>query len=250
MTEMALQNSSGIPTLLAALGQTEQALAEAGPVADRIEAGGDMSWLTPRALNLRLLVETGTPQQASDPEPLLAAARRIGLPDLMAETFTAAARLLLAQGNPGQARALLAELDENAAVRAEVVHQEVFPELVRLALALGDTPLARRFVGTVEPRTPMTRHAFASARAQLAEAAGAHAEAALLYADAAERWQRFGNVPEHAYALLGQGRCLRALGDPAAEQPLVDARELFAAMGYRPALTATDALLAPSAAAL
>ena len=51
--------------------------------------------------------------------------------------------------------------------------------------------------------------------------------------------KQFGNVPERAYALLGQGRCLLALGDPAAEQPLREAAELFSSMGYRPALAET-----------
>ena len=40
------------------------------------------------------------------------------------------------------------------------------------------------------------------------------AEAAGLYAGAAERWREFGNVPERAYALLGQGRSLAALDLP------------------------------------
>ena len=44
--------------------------------------------------------------------------------------------------------------------------------------------------------------------------AGDHADAAALYGEAAARWQQFGNVPEHAYALLGQGRCLLALDRP------------------------------------
>ena len=64
-----------------------------------------------------------------------------------------------------------------------------------------------------------------------------------LYAEAAERWRAFGNVPERAYALLGQGRCLAALGDPEAEGPLREAHELFASMGYKPALAETEALL-------
>ena len=36
-----------------------------------------------------------------------------------------------------------------------------------------------------------------------------------------------------AYALLGRGRCLTALGNPAAEAALQEARSLFAAMGAR-----------------
>ena len=50
-------------------------------------------------------------------------------------------------------------------------------------------------------------------------------------------------MPERAHALLGQGRCLHALGDRAAEQPLAEAKELFAAMGYEPALAEAQALL-------
>lgn len=58
-----------------------------------------------------------------------------------------------------------------------------------------------------------------------------------------------GTVPEQAYALLGQGRCLVALEDPAAEEPLRQAAELFSSMGYRPALAETNALLEQTTAA-
>ncbi|MDQ3857275.1 MAG: hypothetical protein M3327_02335 [Actinomycetota bacterium] len=76
-----------------------------------------------------------------------------------------------------------------------------------------------------------------------------HAEAAALYAHAADRWEEFGTVPEHAYALLGQGRCLAALGKPEAEAPLRRAHGLFAAMGYGPALAEAEVLLGESEAA-
>jgi hypothetical protein len=49
-------------------------------------------------------------------------------------------------------------------------------------------------------------------------------------------------------ALLGQGRCLRALGDASAEVPLAEARDLFASMGYKPALAETEKLLAETVA--
>jgi hypothetical protein len=73
--------------------------------------------------------------------------------------------------------------------------------------------------------------------------------AADCHAEAATRWQQFGNVPERAHALLGHGRCLRALGRLGAEQPLREARDLFAAMGYKPPLAETDALLEQAVAA-
>ena len=123
------------------------------------------------------------------------------------------------------------------------------PELTRCALAVGDPALARRLVDGVEPLTPIHEHALCAARAQLAEAAGEHAQAATLYAEAAERWHEFGNVPERAYALLGHGRCLRSLGRPGATVPLATARELFDSLGYKPALAETEALLAEDEAA-
>ena len=70
-----------------------------------------------------------------------------------------------------------------------------------------------------------------------------------LYAEAAERWHGFGNVRERAYALLGQGRSLVGPGKREAEAPLNQARELFALMGYKPALLETEALLGSADAA-
>jgi hypothetical protein len=101
----------------------------------------------------------------------------------------------------------------------------------------------------VEPRTPLSAHTVTACRAQLAEAAGSQAEAAALYAESARSWHEFGDVPERAYALLGHGRCLVALGKPEAEEPLREARELFASMGYKPALAETDELLSHGEAA-
>ena len=115
--------------------------------------------------------------------------------------------------------------------------------VVRTALRLGDRPLSERLVDALEPRYPLDEHALCASRAQLAEHAGELEEAAALYAEAAGRWLEFGHVPERAYALLGQGRCLRALGRPGAEEPLLEARELFASMGYVPALGEVDGLL-------
>jgi hypothetical protein len=120
---------------------------------------------------------------------------------------------------------------------------------VRCALALRDAKLAVRLTQGLEPRTPLYEHALCAARAALAEAAGEHAGAAATYAEAATRWQQFGNVPERAYALVGQGRCLAALGKREAKEPLREAQALFASMGYKPALAETQGLLDESEAA-
>lgn len=83
-----------------------------------------------------------------------------------------------------------------------------------------------------------------SCRALLAEADGEFGEAAGLFADATERWEAFGGVLEQAYALLGQGRSLVALGAPDADQPLRQARALFDEMGARPRVDECDTLIA------
>ena len=88
-------------------------------------------------------------------------------------------------------------------------------------------------------------HTGVTCRAPLAEARGEHETAAAGFADAAARWHGFGVPYEEGHALLGQGRCLVALGRaPEAAAPLAAAREIFARLGAKPALTETDAALA------
>ena len=243
MTEVALHLHDNRLSLLAELGQTEQVLAEVGPLADRLEAAGDIDHILMRALQLRLLAESGTPEQAPAPDTLGNSARDTALPAFIATAFGAAAQLLSAQRRPEHARALLRELDEFPALHADIDYASLLPSLLRVALALDDPALAQRLATGIASVTPIHERALASAQAQLAEAAHQHADAAQLYVQAAERWQQFGNVPERAYALLGQGRCLTALGEPAADAPLREARELFNSMGYKPARAESEALL-------
>jgi tetratricopeptide (TPR) repeat protein len=250
ITELALGQRASSLTALADLGGTEQALAEAGPLADRLQDAGDISYVSPRVLQLRLYAERGTPETAPAPDELVAAAREIGLPHVVALVFTAAAQLLLARRRPEQAQVLLHELRELESIRADPDYALVLPSLLRVALALDDPSLARRLTTGVEPVTAVSANALASARAQLAEASCQYADAAQLYHEAAERWHQFGNVPERAYALLGHGRCLRALDKPEAEESLRQAKELFTALGYEPAVAETEALLGGSEAAI
>ena len=116
--------------------------------------------------------------------------------------------------------------------------------MVRTALALGDRELAERLAAGVEPPLPYADHAGVAVNAALAEARGDLQAAADGYADAADRWQRFGVVPEQAFALLGQGRCLIALGRTVRATPVLQqAREIFAGLKAAPALVETDTLL-------
>jgi tetratricopeptide (TPR) repeat protein len=247
--EFALNTRAASLYTLAELGQTQEALDAIGPLADRIQAAGDIAFTDWRGLQLQLLAECGASDHAPDPEELVTAARDIGLRPVIAPALAAAAQLLLAQRQPEQAKALLRELDELDPTQADLAGASQLPSLLRVVLALEDVPLAQRFATGINPVAPLDEHVLATSRAQLAEATGEHADAARLYHEAVERWHQFGNVPERAYALLGQGRCLAALGQADAEQPLREARELFASMGYKPALAETEALLGETEAA-
>jgi hypothetical protein len=250
IVEVALWIAARSLTLLAACGQPERALAEAESLAARAEAAGDVPTLAEaRSVQLRLLAESGEQERApAAGERLAAAAGETGAAQLLALGFAAASRLLLAQGDREQATGLLCELEQAHGTRGEPYYASLLPELVRCALALKEAKLAGKLVEGVEARTPLHEHALRAARAQLAEHAGDHTKAATLYAEAATGWQEFGNVPERAYALLGQGRCLLTLDDAGAEVSLAEARDLFASMGYKPALAETEALLAEAAA--
>ncbi len=249
ITDDAAWIAAGRTTRLAESGDVRGALREAAPLAERLRAEAHLAFAEVRALQVQLHVESGTPEECPDPAEPVAKARESGVLELVLYAFAAAAQLLLAQSRREEARALLDELEHVSNARSTNTYCAALPRLVRTALALADRDLAARLVAGIEPKTPLAEHALAACRAQLAEAAGDPSAAAETYAEAAERWRVFGNVRERAYALLGQGRCLAALGGSHAEAPLREARELFASMGYKPALAETEALLADCEAA-
>ena len=119
------------------------------------------------------------------------------------------------------------------------------PEGVRIALALDNVSLAKSLSGGIHTDWPLDDHARTTITALLAEAGGDYQRAAVTFADAAQRWHDFGVPYEEAQALLGQGRCLLALGTAEeAAGSLTGAREVFEHLGARPALVETEELLA------
>ncbi len=230
--------------VLAELGRPEEALERAGRLAAVLEAHGDTHALIElRSVELATRLARGEQGARAESDWLIETVRESGAADVVVFGLAAAATAGLAGGAPERACALLAELEQAAGTRESPYYARQLGAMLRTALAAGNHNLAKRLAEGLEPRYPLDEHALCAAHAQLAEHVGEHAEAATLYAEAAARWQQFGNVPEQAHALLGQGRCLHALEDPAAEQPLRQAAELFGSMGYRPALTETEALL-------
>jgi hypothetical protein len=96
----------------------------------------------------------------------------------------------------------------------------------------------------LEPALAEHEAALAVARAEIAEARGDIRDAAEGFRAATTRWESLGAGLEHAYAVLGEGRCLAALADPAAETTLLEARRRFGEMGAKPRVEECDALLA------
>jgi class 3 adenylate cyclase len=238
------------PGLLVELGRAEEALERAGALAAAVESsGGTWALVWVRALELGTHLARGESEAAPGlTDWLVETARTHATSDVTVEVLAPAAAARLAGAEPDQARALLTEIEQTPGARNVPYYSRQLGAMLRTALAADDPDLAKQLTEGLEPLLPLREHALCAARAQLTEHAGAYAEAATLYAEAAARWQQFGNVPEHAYALLGEGRCLFALDDPAAHEPLTQARELFTSMGYRPALAETETLFAQTAA--
>ncbi len=248
--ELALSIASFSLVYLTDLGRCDEALADAESLAERAEATGNIPALNvARSVELRLLAQRGEEAHSTDAgERLADHALSTGVPWEIGFGLGAAAQHLLAAGRPELAETLLRELTQVPGVFGTSSYS-LLPELVRCALSSSGRELAAEITDGFEPHTPLQERALVAARAVLAEAAGDSTEAARLYAEAAERWRDFGSVPERAYALLGRGRCLVALGRPAAEEPLREARELFASLGYKPALAECEGLLGESEAA-
>jgi class 3 adenylate cyclase len=116
---------------------------------------------------------------------------------------------------------------------------------VRTALALDDVGLARHIATSRDASLPLNLLVSRGMGARLKEADADLSAAAEAFARAAAGLHDFGVPYEEGHALLGQGRCLVALGRaPEAAAPLAAAREIFARLGARPALAETDEWLA------
>ena len=229
-------------------GEHHGALALASEMAPRLEASGDVFDLAGlRASQTRIFALRGEAAQVSEVlDWLEPAARGTEDPQLVVMGLGSSALLRAGLGHDEAeaAAALLAELENFPGARDNQIYPMFLPAMVRTALGIGEPELAERLVSGLEPRYPLAEHALVAANAALTEARGDLQAAADAYADAADRWERFGVVPEHAFALLGQGRCLLGLSRPTEAAPILQrAREIFDRLQAAPALAETDALL-------
>ena len=143
------------PGLLVELGRPDEALERAGAVAAADEArGGTMILIWVRALELATHVARGESDGAAGiADWLVEAARTQATPDTVAEALPAAASARLVTGTPGQARALLAEIEQTPGARDTPYYSRQLAGMLRTALAAGDPDLARRLADG--HRTPL-----------------------------------------------------------------------------------------------
>jgi predicted ATPase/class 3 adenylate cyclase len=241
--ETVAATEANCPGLEAELGHTDEALERALALAARAEADGHFHVLLEvRSVAMALRLARGEVVEPSEADSLVRIARNLRAADSLIMALAPAAAVLT-RSSPESARALLTELERGPGTHETPYYARHLPMMVRTALAIDDASLAETLVAAVTHRYPLEEHVVVSARALLDEHAGRIEAGSRAYADAAARWEEFGNVPERAYALLGHGRCLRALGRPGAEESLLEANELFASMGYVPALAEVGTLL-------
>ena len=233
------------PGLLMELGRPDEALAQARELLPAFQAAGQATDVVElRAVELAIRTARGEEPTTSEVEWLIEKGTSVRHVDVTTFALAVGAGALAAEA-PDRARRVLAEVAEVTGSHRTPYFARALPGMVRTALRAAGDGLATQLVECLDPRYELGQHALCASRARLAEHAGELAEASALYAEAAERWESFGNVLERAHALLGLGRCRIAAGLPGAEAPLREARELFAAMGYRPAVAEAEALLEP-----
>jgi class 3 adenylate cyclase/tetratricopeptide (TPR) repeat protein len=243
LAAVALFTAANCPGLLAELGRPNEATERADALMAALEGTGSaQDPCEVLASELAVRLAQGRGGTTDEVESLITTTRTVGQVDVNVLGFAVAAAALVAEA-PREACRLLAELEQFPGVRGSSYYARQLPGMIRTALLAGDAALAKELAHGIEPRYPLEEHALCAARAQLTENDGDFTGAAALYAGAAEGWREFGNVPEQAYALLGNGRCLRRLDSPDAETALHAAGKLFAAMRYTPALAEVDAWL-------
>ena len=243
LTEGAESTRAFMLDLLFDMGDIDDVVA--GVAAFGLEPSGDaFASLIVRAVQARVACLCGGDDLADLLDRLEHAARKTEDPDSIVGGLGSSALARAELGQETAAVALLTELEAYSGGRVTEYYPVLLAAMVRAAARIGDRDLAERLVAGLEPWSPYARHALMAAEAAMTEARGDLQAASDAYADAADRWERFGVVPEHAFALLGRGRCLLGLSQPTKAAPVLeDAREIFGRLQASSALAETDALL-------
>jgi hypothetical protein len=175
-------------------------------------------------------------------ESVLPSTRASGDLQLVVPAFSAAALVAFECQDVAGAIARVRERIDAARSGSDRYRSLFLGELTRMCVCAGEQALAAELGEGLSVDTGRIGAERTSAAAVLAEADGRPAEALPLFEDAARRWRDVTGLTGVAASLLGAARCLLALDRPAAEAPLAEASELFAAMGDRAGLAEIDEL--------
>jgi tetratricopeptide (TPR) repeat protein len=224
-------------------GELDQSTALIDELRPEFEAGGsvrDLAWL--RYVEARLIALRGLGSDVPGDLPTLAEVVQVGTDtEMLVAGLTAVA---VAQAVAGNEALTVEALDE--LISLGVVGRRDSPDLLlleRAAIGVGRPDYIQRLTEAYDNASPYGEHVRVHSAAILAEALGDLETAAVGYADAADRWSQFGVVTECAFARLGRGRCLMAIGEvDEATVTLAAARETFAALRASQALVEIEAL--------
>ncbi len=245
ITETAIEAGATCLEFLYDTGAWDELLVEADALAARVAGARAAPLFEMKSMVADVLLSRGDFAGAAvRVEGLVESARELGDVQWLIMCLSPCAAVAVAVGDASTARALMGELLAVPDLRSSYNFPAFLPKLVRNAIGAGDVRLAEAFLDGFEDVAPMHRHARRTAEAQIAEARGEFDVASAAYAGSAEAWEEFGFVPEHALALLGQGRCEVALGEPGADRSLRDARAIFDGLQAREALDECDLLIA------
>jgi tetratricopeptide (TPR) repeat protein len=238
-----LRSATLVPLL--DLGRWDDAVVSADTViAWEREHGGQYMSEMAHQVKARVLLWRGDPGAARTlTRELLPRVRAIDELQLLVPALTVAAAVEQAAGADTAAQALVEEVRRLVAGRDGgrwYLGQHV-ADLVRVCVAVDRRAVAEALAAQADHAVARNQHGLLTARATLAEADGALEEAAARYDEAAARWDGYGHRLEQARALLGSGRCLLALGRPAGQVRLRDARRIAASLGAQPLLAEADA---------
>jgi class 3 adenylate cyclase/tetratricopeptide (TPR) repeat protein len=238
--------------LLFDLGHWDEVLAYADEALawDR-EHGGSQVSIVVLPMKARVLLSRGAAAVAAPLElEYLPRAREIGDYQVLVPALGAAAATRYATGDRTGALELIEELAETTRSGLGIWAAYELAAAARICAAIGAGATARRlFPPETAVATARVRHSVASAGAVLSEQEGDLEQATRLYADAAKGWHEYGCPSERAYALLGEGRCLVALGRAGeADVKLREASDVAGTLEARPLVAEAEALLAEVAA--
>ena len=230
-------------------GEWDEALRQAAallPDLEEIESVWDLLYL--RTLEARICACRGEPEGAAS---FLAWVTEKGRESEIgwarAYALLAASAVHLQAGESAAALDLLAECF--GPPRAAISISDAVPEAVRTAIRGGDDGLAACIAQQVDSllpasRLPLEQHVMASVNGLVGERRADYEAAAADFAAAAAGWRDFCVPYEEGQALLGQGRCLVALGRATDAAPVLkQARQILSRLGAKPALAETDELL-------